>query len=93
MPSPWLSVYGTDATFENALPNALRYTSRDPGRAPEQVADSYLGMGKGDLIPSFVDAVLGRGQPIVSEKDVFSALSVCFAIDRAIASGRPEAVR
>ena len=88
-----LSVYGTEATFENALPNALRYTSRDPGRAPEQVADGYPGMGKGDLIPSFVDAVLGRGQPIVSEKDVFSALSVCFAIDRAIASGRPEAVR
>lgn len=88
-----LSVYGTEATFENALPNALRYTSRDPGQAPEQVADGYPGMGKGDLVPSFVDALLGRGQPIVSEKDVFSALSVCFAIDRAIASGRPEAVR
>lgn len=88
-----LSVYGTEATFENALPNALRYTSRDPGQAPEQVAGGYPGIGKGDLIPSFVDALLGRGQPIVSEKDVFSALSVCFAIDRAIASGRPEAVR
>jgi predicted dehydrogenase len=88
-----LSVYGTEATFENALPHALRYTSRDPERAPEQVADGYPGMGKGDLIPSFVDALLGRGQPIVSEKDVFSALSVCFAIDRSIASGHPEAVR
>jgi predicted dehydrogenase len=88
-----LSVYGTEATFENALPHALRYTSRDPGRAPEQVADGYPGMGKGDLIPSFVDALLGREQSIVDEKDVFSALSVCFAIDRAIASGRPEAVR
>jgi predicted dehydrogenase len=88
-----LSVYGTEATFENALPHALRYTSRDPDRAPEQVAGGYPGIGKGDLIPSFVDAVLGRGQPIVSEQDVFSALSVCFAIDRAIATGRPEAVR
>jgi len=88
-----LSVYGTEATFENALPHALRYTSRDPERAPEQVAEAYPGMGKGDLIPSFVDALLDRGQPMVSEKDVFSALSVCFAIDRSIAAGRPEAVR
>ena len=47
-------------------------------------------MGKGDLIPSFVDALLGRGQPVVDEKDVFAALSVCFAIDRAIASGHPK---
>lgn len=88
-----VSVYGTEATFENALPRALRYTSRDPARAPEQVAEAYPGMGKGDLIPSFVDALLDRGEPMVSEKDVFSALSVCFAIDRSIASGHPEAVR
>jgi predicted dehydrogenase len=88
-----LVVYGTEATFENALPDALRYISRDAGRPPEQLSDGYPGMGKGDLIPSFVDAALGRGQPVVDEKDVFSALSVCFAIDRAIASGRPETVR
>jgi hypothetical protein len=50
-------------------------------------------MGKGDLISSLVDALLGRGQPIVDEEDVFSALSVCFAIDRAITSGRLETVR
>jgi predicted dehydrogenase len=88
-----LIVYGTEASYENALPDALRYVSRDPARPPERVSDEYLGMGKGDLIPSFVDAVLGRGRAVVAEKDIFAALAVCFAIDRSIASGRPEAVR
>jgi len=62
-------------------------------RPPERVSDEYPGMRKGDLIPSFVDAVLGRGHAVVAEKDIFAALAVCFAIDRSIASGRPEAVR
>jgi predicted dehydrogenase len=88
-----LVVYGTEGTYENALPHALRYTSRDPGRPPEQVDDSYPGIGKGDLVPSFVDAVMGRGRAVVDEMDVFAALSVSFAIDRAIGSGQAEAVR
>jgi len=88
-----LIVYGTEASYENALPDALRYVSRDPARPPERIADEYLGMGKGGLIPSFVDAVLGRGRAVVEEKDIFAALAVCFAIDRSIASGRPETVR
>ena len=88
-----LVVYGTEATYENALPHALRFTSRDPGYLPEQVDDCYPGMGKGDLVPSFVDAVMGRGRAVVDEMDVFAALSVSFAIDRAIASGQAEAVR
>lgn len=88
-----LIVYGTEATYENALPDALRYVSRDPARPPDRIADEYPGMGKGDLIPTFVDSVLGRGRAIVEEKDIFMALAVCFAIDRSIASGRPEAVR
>ena len=41
------------------------------------------GVGKGDLIPAFVDAVLGRGQPDVTEDEVFAAVAVCLAIDRA----------
>jgi predicted dehydrogenase len=88
-----LLVYGTKATFENALPCALLYRSRDPAQAPDCIKDAYPGTGKGDLIPSFIDAVLGRGRAIVDEDDVFAALSLCFAIERAIAGGHPESVR
>ena len=87
-----LIVYGTTASFENGLLSALRYVSRDPTIPPQRVTDEYPGMGKGDLVPSFVDAVMGRGKAIVDEQDVFAALSVCFAIDRSIATGRRETV-
>ena len=87
-----LIVYGTKASFENGLPSALRYVSRDPAVPPELVTDAYPGMGKGDLIPSFVDAVMGRGKAAVDEQDVFAALSVCFAIDRSIATGQRQVV-
>lgn len=88
-----LMVYGTEATFENARPDALLYTSRDPAVPPERIAAEYPGIGKGELIAGFVDAVMGRGEAVVKERDVFAALAVCFAADRSIASGRPETVR
>lgn len=88
-----LIVYGTKATFENALPHALLYRSRDPAQAPDCIEDAYPGAGKGDLIPSFIDAVLGRGRAVVDEEDVFATLSLCFTIERAIAGGRAESVR
>jgi predicted dehydrogenase len=81
-------VYGTDATFENTPSGDARlWTSRDPQQPPEPVTASPV-VGKGDLIPAFVDAVLGRGEPDVSEGDVFAAVSVCLAIDRAAAERR-----
>lgn len=87
-----LIVYGTEGTFENAVPDAMWYRSRDPAVPPERMTEAYRETGKGDLIPSFIDAVLGRGRAVVVEADVFAALAVCFAIDRSMASGRPEAV-
>lgn len=88
-----LIVYGTSATFENAaeapgLPARL-WTSRDPNTPPSLVEASYPGVGKGDMIPAFVEATLGRGEPEVSEDDLFTTMTVCLAIDQAIAEGRP----
>ena len=87
-----LVIYATEATWENGLPHARLTTSRDPGAAPAEITDAYPGMGKGDLVPSFVDAVLGRGPALVSEREALAALAVCFAVDRSLESGRPEAV-
>lgn len=87
-----LLVYGTEATFENGVPAAWRHTSRDTSVAPARIDTPYPGVSKGDLVPGFVDAILGRGQAEVTADDVFAALSVCFAIDRSVASGRPETV-
>lgn len=86
-------LYGTKATFENALPSALLYRSRDASMPPEKIESAYPGVDKGDLLPSFVDAILGRGLALVEEADVFAAMSACLAIERSLRTGKPEHVR
>ncbi len=78
-----LSLFGTDASFVNERDHGLLYTSRDKDVQPEKIIAEYPGVGKGDLIPSFIDAILEAGDPVVNEDDVFRAMSVCFAIERA----------
>jgi predicted dehydrogenase len=83
-----LLVYGTRATFENGRDAALMWRSRDPDVAPEQLTLAYPGVDKGDLIPSFVDAILGRGAAAVTEEDVLGAMAVGLAVDRAVVERR-----
>jgi predicted dehydrogenase len=83
-----LLAYGTKATFENGFDGARIWRSRDPGAAPERVDTAYPGVAKGALIPAFVERIL-RGTPaVVTENDVMHTMQVCFAIDRAVASGK-----
>jgi predicted dehydrogenase len=82
-----VQVFGTEATFVNGPEDAwlVDRERRAPIDAP------YPGVGKGELIPAFVDAVLGRGDLVVGPDEVFAALDVCFAIEESAASGRPVA--
>ncbi|THJ23525.1 MAG: Gfo/Idh/MocA family oxidoreductase [Nitrospira sp. CG24E] len=87
-----VSIYGTQATFINGLDSAWLYTSRDPQAAPTRLETAYPGTHKGELIASFVQAILGQGKSDVVEEDVFASLSVCFAIERSVHSGSPVKV-
>lgn len=87
------AVYGTKATFEN-LPTAVStaaclWEGRDSGAPPLPIDEPYPAVGKGDLVPAFVDAVLGRGAPDVPEEQVFACVATCLAIERSAAEGRP----
>ena len=82
-----LLVYGTEATFENRMGPAEYWTSRDPKDSPALSSTSYLGMRKGDLIPSFIDGILGRGAPLVNEDEVFATMQACLAVDKALLEG------
>jgi len=90
-------VYGTEATFENVPGNptapARLWTSRDSMQPPQALEVAYPGVGKGDLIPAFVDAVCGGGSPEIHEEEVFTTVSVCLAIDQAIRERRAVTVR
>jgi len=81
-----LAIYGTKGTFINGLENALLYQSRNPQVRPKIIDAAYPGTHKGELILSFIDAVLSDTIPEVSSDDVFNAMSVCFALEKAMTS-------
>lgn len=88
-----LSVYGTEATFENGREAASLYNSRDREVPDIRMVDTaYPGISKGDLIPGFIDAIRGTGRAEIEEEDVFATMAVCLAIDRSLREGAPVGV-
>jgi len=88
-----ISIYGTAATFENGRDAASQYNQRDGGTAgTELVSTPYPGIGKGDLIPGFVQAIRGTGKAEVEEEDLLATMEVCLAINRSLRLGKPVAV-
>lgn len=88
-----LSIYGTKATFINGFKDGLFFESRDPNRPAKKIKADYPGVRKGDLIKSFVDSILKGTKAVVTEKDVFDAMSVCFAVEKSIRNNKPVAVK
>jgi predicted dehydrogenase len=83
-------VFGTNGTWRN-MPEAARlYRSRDPETPPDILDDPYPGSFKGDLIPSFVSALLDGGTAEVSSAAVLDAMAVSLAIERAAVTGKPQ---
>jgi predicted dehydrogenase len=82
-----LLVYGTAATFENGFEGGRIWNSREPDAAPILLDEAYPGTEKSDLIPPFLDTILGRGEPEVGEGEVLDAMAVCLAIDDAARLG------
>jgi predicted dehydrogenase len=78
-----LTVYGTAATFVHDALGARLYTSRDPETVGQPVEDAYLGPAKGDMLPSFVSAILDGGEPDASANDVLETMAVSLAIEKA----------
>ncbi|KAF0146438.1 MAG: putative dehydrogenase [Nitrospirae bacterium] len=79
-----LAVYGTKATFINGRKTGELYRSRDPKVEPEAVVAAYPGVNKGDFLFSFIEAILKNSQPEVTAREIFAAMSVCFAIEKAV---------
>ena len=77
-----LSVYGTEATYVNQVPDAVMFTSRDPGVSPLRVASAYPSVHKGALAEGFARAIVEGRTPPVTTEEVFAVMSVCFAIER-----------
>jgi predicted dehydrogenase len=77
-----VEVYGTEGTFINGLEHATLWTGDRSDPQPTRIESAYPGVEKGDLIPSFVEAILHGTQPIVTADEVFETMDVLFAIER-----------
>ena len=82
-----LEIYGTAATFENRQDSGLVWTSRETAVAPVIMNEPYPGVRKGDLLKDFIEAIVNDRQPLVSKREMFDTMSICFAIEESIHSG------
>lgn len=87
-----LQIYGTKQTFVNQIGSAEVYRSVEKGALPELMDVPYYDYQKTELIGSYIDWILGRGEPIVSPRDVFRTMATCFAVEKAVAEGKPVPV-
>ena len=87
-----VEVYGTEKAFVNRHGVAEIWESTEKNAPPSDMKTPYRDYQKPDLICSFVDWILGRGEPLVTPDDVFRTMSTCFAIERAAAEGNPVQV-
>lgn len=79
-----VAVYGAEQTFVQDGQGAWLYRFADRSVAPEAVTLDYPGEQKGEVIASFVDAILdAKVAPLVSEEDVLGVMRVCFAAEEA----------
>jgi predicted dehydrogenase len=83
-----VALYGTEATFlQNALGAAV-FRSRDPSVPLQPVGEPATSAGKGDLIPSFVRAILDGTPAEVECGDVLDGMAVSLAIERSQREGK-----
>jgi predicted dehydrogenase len=84
-----VQLFGTAGTFVNDMPDAVLYSHE----GEERISAPYPGVGKGQLLLDFLDALRDGRPPAVSADEVFRTLAVCFAIEESAAARRPVAVR
>ena len=84
-----IKLFGRDATFVNGVPEGRLFERQEDGVAARPVTSAYPGVGKGDLIESFVDSIVSDRPAAVTPEQVFQTMALCLAIDRAVAEGRP----
>jgi len=84
-----VSVYGTSKTFFHDIMGGKIVTSREPQSEIISVKKNYPAVGeKAKVITTFIDSILDSdAEAIVSTKDVFDTMSVCFAAEKAINEG------
>jgi len=88
-----LAIYGTKMTFINNRREGKLYRSRDPVTPPEEVTAAYPGVHKGEFLQNFIEAIFTDTPPEVTPREIFAAMSVCFAVEKAVKTGKAVKVK
>jgi predicted dehydrogenase len=80
-------VFGTNATLLYDDCGARVHRSRDPDEATERLELAALPASKAELIPEFVERVVGGGADKGQTRHELDVVSACIAADRALAEG------
>ena len=85
-----LKIFGTEQTAVHNLTGAYYLNSSDPGSEPIHISEPYPAKEtRKKVIHSFVDSILDPTvTPLVTQKDVFDVMSVCFAAEDAMNTGQ-----
>jgi len=83
-----LRVFGTKKTFINGISGGVWINSADPDVRPVGVEEEYPGKAeRSGIIRTFVDSIVNKKiKPMVSINDIFNAMSICFAAEKAMST-------
>ncbi len=103
-----LEIYGTKKTFVNDIEHATIYHSRDKKNNNvvrilnekewgtynnfERIEGTYHTTPKSLHIYNFVESVISNRTPEINNRDIFNAMAVCFAIEKATKNNSIEKV-
>lgn len=79
-----ITLYGTEGTFLQNTLGAAVFRSRDPMQMGEPATEPAKSVSKGDLVPSFVRAILDGEPAEVKTRDVLDSMAVSLAIERSV---------
>jgi len=88
-----VALYGTTGTFIQSHYNSMYFDSREVDHKPEILSDQYPNIKKGDVIPSFVNKILGEDTLDVSSEDVFNVMNVSLAVMESLELSKPVIVK
>jgi len=93
------SLYGTAATFENNIESAYLYRNFDNNEGKLQIQYDreainlpHPGTPKGAYLEKFIESLVNNTTVPIKPEEIFNSLSVCFAIEKAVHSGKSELV-
>ena len=85
-----LKIFGTKRTAIHNLNNAYYLETSDPDYKPYLISEPYPEKeAREKVIHSFINSILDKSKiPIVPQQDVYDVMSVCFAAEEAMDTGK-----